>query len=1465
MNERIAVILDYKVRGLAALKTAAVATRQAGTEATKFATTQSAAQKALGRTALIAGGVLVAGLGVAAAASIKFESAFAGVLKTVDGTTAQLDALRQGILDMSKRLPASATEIAAVAEAAGQLGVETENVLSFTETMIALGESTNLSATEAATALARFANITGTSTDQSEKLGSTLVALGNNSATTEAEILTLATRMAAAGTIAGLSADEILSIAAAMSSVGVEAEAGGTAFSQIINSMRDSVLRGGEELETFATIAGTTADEFAQTFRTDPALALQEFVLGIGRANDAGISLSDAFADLGLGGERVGRTMNSLAEAGELMGESVELGSDAFRDGTALAEEAGRRYATTASQIEIARNRLTAFAIEIGDRVTVALSKGIEFVQGMGSALGALSPEAKTAATAIAGATAGLLLLGGATLSVLPRLARIKDSLAAFPTLTRAIRVLGPAAGVAAAGLAIGALAAIQLTKSQREAAARADRLREALEGVTGSTEGAVARFGELVGVLEDANSELDEAGLKFENVGKQFVVDELGDLIDEFTDLGLAVEDVFPAIESGSDGFQRFAEILVGATALGDEFAGAIRDRMTPETEAFGEALIAAFEGGDVGLDVLRNITDRLDEAADGFDDTREAVENDAREFLAAAVALGKLDDQMVNSAIVRHSLQDRTTAHARAAEELLPLIEDQTDATQEAAAADREYAEAKAQFEQDLAGFKDTADDVVDSEGEMADGAGEVADATYGMADALEEAEQRLQEAGDAIRDYFGTITAASNSALAFHDAIDTLNDTIIDNGLQLDISTEKGRDQQRQVNSLIDAIADQVAATFEQTGSAEAAQEAGQALIDTWVAEAEAAGLTAEQIAAIKGQIDTIPAQVLFAIVAEGINEAQAALDNVLSKISQIDGREVRTSIVTELVTRNVSTPGAITTPTGEQIVLPGVPERQSGGLVRAGNLYRVNEAGLESFELFAPALGGRVITALGQSGGGQAKRFANLLPNLRALRTDLAKTAIENIKVTGTLDRLRMAHDRVGDTAEALADRFERQRAAAQAMREEVDRGAAAVLALVSGINEGRDRTIAFEEAVDRLNESIIENGQTLDLSTEAGRDNQRAVNSLRSAVAELVAAEFERTESVEASVAVGREAIAEWRAQAQAAGLGIGETRRIVAELAGLPRQAAAAINLSGFRVAAEIENVVRRSFARTQSIGDAIEAGRARVRRIERGAREAGLTSQQIRDLGGDALRELPTRIVQEIQQSQLIDVQRELARVIERATRAEDAREDRRDAREERRRRQEERERGVQQAGRIIEEAVRQELRRTGPEGEQIGTPESARAVGDALAAVAIAQLGAQLSGAQQAFLARLPGLSVAEATGTKGINQFATELINALNLALTGRQFGGPVAPGRLYRVNELAAGFEGFEVFNPATGGRIVTALGMQRLAGDAARAGSRTEINMPVSVRQTMTVDDILDLRAEAEFLVPSVGF
>jgi len=351
--------------------------------------------------------VPIVGLGaVVGKTAIEFETAFAGVRKTVDATEDQFSSLKQGIIDMSKELPTSTTEIAAVAEAAGQLGVKTENILEFTKTMVMLGDTTNMAASEAATSLARIANIMQLPQDKFDEMGSTIVALGNNFATTEAEITDMSTRIAGAGKIANIAASDIFAISTALSSVGVRAESGGTAVQKGILAINDAVNRGGEELEVFADTAGRTTSEFQRAWKKDAGMAFADFVNGLG---SQGGNATTTLEKVGLQSERTRKAFLSLAGAGTLLNDTIKEGRTAWTQNNALTKEAEQRYATMASNISEAFNSIKAVAISFEDVIKPAVNGFTDGVKRIAGVLDALSEESKIKILKIA----ALLAAGG--------------------------------------------------------------------------------------------------------------------------------------------------------------------------------------------------------------------------------------------------------------------------------------------------------------------------------------------------------------------------------------------------------------------------------------------------------------------------------------------------------------------------------------------------------------------------------------------------------------------------------------------------------------------------------------------------------------------------------------------------------------------------------------------------------------------------------------------------------------------------------------------------------------------------------------------------------------------------------------------------------------------------------------------------------------------------------------------
>lgn len=397
--------------------------------------------KKVGAAATAGGALIVAGLAGAVKASSDFQSGFAGVRKTVDASEAEFKVLEQGIRNMAKELPATTTEISAVAEAAGQLGIKKENILAFTRTMIDLGEATNLTADEAATSFAQFANVVGMPQKNFDRLGSTVVALGNSMATTEADIVSMAMRLAGTGAQVGLTEAEIMALAATMSSVGINAEAGGSAMSTVMKKISNAVSDGGKKMDLFAQAAGMSSEEFSTAWQNDPISALDSFIKGLAASGIEGENLNQILADLGIKGIQETDTLLRLAGASDLLGEAVDTAGTAWKENSALSDEAMQRYETLESKIAILKNTLLDIAVSIGNALLPAVTTMVEFIQQLAEKMSLLDEKTMTIIAVIATLAAGFLLLVG---PILMLIGFIPSILAGWSALTT---VLGTVAG----------------------------------------------------------------------------------------------------------------------------------------------------------------------------------------------------------------------------------------------------------------------------------------------------------------------------------------------------------------------------------------------------------------------------------------------------------------------------------------------------------------------------------------------------------------------------------------------------------------------------------------------------------------------------------------------------------------------------------------------------------------------------------------------------------------------------------------------------------------------------------------------------------------------------------------------------------------------------------------------------------------------------------------------------------
>lgn len=517
----------------------------------------------LGRTMTLAiTGPLAIITGSLINAGAQFEDTFAGVAKTVDGVAIGFDEIalaaktqlgttittmdeakvaadklgmsfgdltpigqqvRDDFRDLALAIPISSMELNKLGEIIGALGVKAEDIADVTKIVAELGVATDISAEEAAKGLVKIFNIIGKEGDSLveflKSAGSAIVALGNNSVSSEGEILALSTRLAAAGDRANFSAQELLAWATTISDVGSRAEAGGTAVSRALNEMLLAVQTGSENLATFAQVSGMSADEFSRAFEEDASGALLNFIGNLNKGIKAGTITKDMLNDMGLGGIRALDVLGRLSEATGLFGKNMEISNQAWEEQIALEEEAEKRFSTVTSQVQILKNTFTDLGITIFDLVKDDITSFIDGIRSVVKWFKELDPGIQKAIlkfALIAAAIGPLLVLLGGAVQIIGTLTTVFAALAS-PVGLAALAIGG-------IGLALGTLIGWD----------------NVLNGLRDAAAGVAGKFQAVLDIISDISANK----ITLEQVGQALLGQELAAPVAKQTNSMMGAED---------------------------------------------------------------------------------------------------------------------------------------------------------------------------------------------------------------------------------------------------------------------------------------------------------------------------------------------------------------------------------------------------------------------------------------------------------------------------------------------------------------------------------------------------------------------------------------------------------------------------------------------------------------------------------------------------------------------------------------------------------------------------------------------------------------------------------------------------------------------------------------------------------------------------------------------------------
>jgi TP901 family phage tail tape measure protein len=323
-------------------------------------------------TLMISGAAMTAFAGASFAAAISYERSFADVIRTNDQlrtSTYLSNQAFEDFVDLAGEIPTSFQDLSQIGTLAGQLGVPAGRIRDFVESVAMFSATTGESIDLTATAFGRLDALLPDVQGNYQALGSSILKVGVNSVATEGEIVKISTQLAGVSRQAGLTTDELVGLAGALASVGVQPELARGTITRLFGQISRAVSEGGDALQGFAAISGTSSQEFASSWNSAP----MEATLGILRGlRDRGSEAESALRGVGITSVRDVPAILRLSQTVDsILVPALKNAESGFLEATELSENYGVIAETTASRLQILVNNLQSLMAAAGDSTGV--------------------------------------------------------------------------------------------------------------------------------------------------------------------------------------------------------------------------------------------------------------------------------------------------------------------------------------------------------------------------------------------------------------------------------------------------------------------------------------------------------------------------------------------------------------------------------------------------------------------------------------------------------------------------------------------------------------------------------------------------------------------------------------------------------------------------------------------------------------------------------------------------------------------------------------------------------------------------------------------------------------------------------------------------------------------------------------------------------------------------------------
>lgn len=380
--------------------------------------------------------VLAAPLVGATKAAMEFESEMAEIRKVVDfDTPEQFKQMGQDILDLSTKMPMAASGIAKNVAAGGQAGIAKEDLLEFAQDAVKMGVAFDLTADQAGDMMAKWRSAFDLNQDGVVALADKINYLGNTTAASAPLISDVVTRIGPLGEIGGVASGEIAALGATMIQTGTKSDVAATGIKNLILGMSIGEKATKSQAAAFQQL-GFDAADMAKRMQTDAKGAILDVfhaIQALPKDQQAGV-LKDLFGEESIG------AISPLLSKLYLLEDNFNKVSDATKYGGSVDAEYAARCETTANQMYLFKNSMTAVAIEIGSALLPAINSILRSIVPVVVAFANWAKEHQVliqTMVALAASFAGVLLAARSILAIRAGFRMLKETADMFFTVNK--------------------------------------------------------------------------------------------------------------------------------------------------------------------------------------------------------------------------------------------------------------------------------------------------------------------------------------------------------------------------------------------------------------------------------------------------------------------------------------------------------------------------------------------------------------------------------------------------------------------------------------------------------------------------------------------------------------------------------------------------------------------------------------------------------------------------------------------------------------------------------------------------------------------------------------------------------------------------------------------------------------------------------------------------------------------